>query len=449
MFRWRKRNEGFEWRDYVRTTILVRREQRRQRLKDVQAAAAAHVKDAGQRGLDAGVKGARAAGTGTWALLQAAAGASVSIAILAGRAIGRAVVAAAGGLAAVARQVGTPLGPILGPVLDYVREPKPSLVLKIVATLAGLGAAYRSWAFGFDGDAIFAAVLFAATAGLVLLAVLTDPYRRPARESLLTRLRAHEVTLPGDRRLSAATAGLAVLGLVAVATAVGTAAHFGAFDGSTQMAASRVTTTGALPARDPARLEGRAQAVTGDRLRIAGTLVALDGIEAPEAGQVCRRKGGTWRCGAAARDALAGLVRDRRTSCDVLDEDGAGVKRARCTAGGTDIAERLVRSGMVFATGGFLAPYAGFESDAAAEGKGLWAGDAERPQDYRDKRWDEAKRTAPDGCPIKGRIRSGARTYVLPWSPSYDSIKLSKARGERWFCSESEAQSAGWSPSAS
>src|SRR5690606_25796115 len=67
---WRKRNEGFEWRDYVRTTILVRREQRRKRLKDVQAAAAAHVKDASRRGLDAGVHGARSAGTGTWSGLK-------------------------------------------------------------------------------------------------------------------------------------------------------------------------------------------------------------------------------------------------------------------------------------------------------------------------------------------------------------------------------------------
>ena len=32
MFGWRKRNDGFEWREYVRTTILVRRRNRRERV---------------------------------------------------------------------------------------------------------------------------------------------------------------------------------------------------------------------------------------------------------------------------------------------------------------------------------------------------------------------------------------------------------------------------------
>jgi hypothetical protein len=98
----------------------------------------------------------------------------------------------------------------------------------------------------------------------------------------------------------------------------------------------------------------------------------------------------------------------------------------------------------VFATGGFLSRYASVESEAQTDKVGLWAGDIERPQDYRDKRWEEATRSAPEGCPIKGRIRSGARTYLLPWQPSYDSVKLSTAKGERWFCSENEAKAAGW-----
>ena len=39
MFGWRKRNQGFEWRQYVRTTILVRRQQRREKLDEVRQAA--------------------------------------------------------------------------------------------------------------------------------------------------------------------------------------------------------------------------------------------------------------------------------------------------------------------------------------------------------------------------------------------------------------------------
>ena len=48
MFFWRKRNEGFEWREYVRTTILVRRQERRQKLHDAKDAAVFGVKQAGR-----------------------------------------------------------------------------------------------------------------------------------------------------------------------------------------------------------------------------------------------------------------------------------------------------------------------------------------------------------------------------------------------------------------
>lgn len=455
---WRKRNEGFEWRDYVRTTILVRREQRRQRLKDVQAAAAAHVKDAGRRGLDAGIAGARNAGTGTWSGakltwsgLKTGAHALAALALRAGRTIGAAVAIAAVGLwtaaSTIARNVGKPLGPILDPVLALAREPKPNLALKIVAFLSGLGAVYRTWSFGFDNDAIVATVLFAITASLVLLAFLTDPRRERqahARENLLARLRDHEFELPGERRFSTGRgASLAVLALIAVA-AVGTAAYHVMPSFSVAGLGPAPVTTSALPDTDPLKLEGRAVAVAGDTLRINGTRILLDGVEAPEATQSCQRsKGGTWRCGAAAKDALASLVRGRRISCDILGEEETA-KRARCYVGGADIAERLVSNGNVFADGGFWSSYASAEGEAQIRKVGLWSGEAERPQDYRDKLWEEATRTAPEGCPIKGPIRSGARTYILPWAPSYKKIRLRESRGERWFCSESEAEAAGW-----
>lgn len=50
------------------------------------------------------------------------------------------------------------------------------------------------------------------------------------------------------------------------------------------------------------------------------------------------------------------------------------------------------------------------------------------------------------GCDIKGNINSaGAKIYHTPASPSYAATKIDKP-GERWFCSEVEAQQAGWRP---
>ena len=48
MFGWRRRKDGFEWHKYVRTTILVRREQRRQRFDDARQAAVESLKEAQQ-----------------------------------------------------------------------------------------------------------------------------------------------------------------------------------------------------------------------------------------------------------------------------------------------------------------------------------------------------------------------------------------------------------------
>src|SRR5688572_30650039 len=48
------------------------------------------------------------------------------------------------------------------------------------------------------------------------------------------------------------------------------------------------------------------------------------------------------------------------------------------------------------------------------------------------------------GCLIKGNISKNGRIYHMPRSPSYDSTIIDKSTGERWFCTEQEAQAAGW-----
>ena len=47
-------------------------------------------------------------------------------------------------------------------------------------------------------------------------------------------------------------------------------------------------------------------------------------------------------------------------------------------------------------------------------------------------------------CRIKGNVnRKGERIYHLPGEPGYAAINMSKP-GARWFCSEDEANAAGW-----
>jgi hypothetical protein len=68
------------------------------------------------------------------------------------------------------------------------------------------------------------------------------------------------------------------------------------------------------------------------------------------------------------------------------------------------VGAELVRQGYVFADGSFLARYGSQEREAREAKAGLWSGDAERPAAYRAKLWLEAKRRAPEGCPIKGQV---------------------------------------------
>src|SRR5262249_19206926 len=133
-----------------------------------------------------------------------------------------------------------------------------------------------------------------------------------------------------------------------------------------------------------------------------------------------------------------------RVSCSLSGSDAGGRTLGRCTAAQKDVAAELVRQGHVFAEGGILARYAGEEREARAAKAGMWGGDVERPADDRAKLWEDAKRRSPDGCPIKGQVSGAGRFYVLPWSPDYERARVQSGRGERWFCSEQEALSAGF-----
>ena len=52
-------------------------------------------------------------------------------------------------------------------------------------------------------------------------------------------------------------------------------------------------------------------------------------------------------------------------------------------------------------------------------------------------------------CVIKGNItKSYTKDYFLPGCPNYKRVKIDTRKGEQYFCSEEEAQEAGWERSA-
>jgi hypothetical protein len=99
---------------------------------------------------------------------------------------------------------------------------------------------------------------------------------------------------------------------------------------------------------------------------------------------------------------------------------------------------------MVFANGGLMSGFGAIEQEARNQKIGIWRGESDRPADHRAKTWAAAQRAAPGGCPIKGQLVGADKRYVLPGSRDYDRVRIRPAKGERWFCTEQEAQAAGW-----
>jgi len=51
----------------------------------------------------------------------------------------------------------------------------------------------------------------------------------------------------------------------------------------------------------------------------------------------------------------------------------------------------------------------------------------------------------PPGCTIKGNINSsGVKIYHMPGQRYYEQTVIDPSRGERWFCTEQEAEANGW-----
>lgn len=192
-------------------------------------------------------------------------------------------------------------------------------------------------------------------------------------------------------------------------------------------------------------VQGRATVLSGDTVRLGDKTIKLTGIEAPDKAQSCSRSGNRrWKCGEAATDALRDKIRSRSVTCQPEGSDAGGRISARCTAGGEDVAAAMVREGYAFSSGGLFARYGSQESEARQKKAGLWAGEAERPADWRARRWDEAKKRSPSGCPIKGQVTSSGRVYLMPGMAEYERARVRTSRGERWFCSEDEARNAGF-----
>lgn len=142
------------------------------------------------------------------------------------------------------------------------------------------------------------------------------------------------------------------------------------------------------PSDPKAALEGEADVRDGDTLVVSGTRVRLWGVDTPELDQVCHDGRREVRCGEAARRALRERVAGERLRCEPEGSDRYNRVVARCQVKrtGEDLGTFLVASGLAFAYRSITKAYVDEEERARREGRGLFAGAAEPPWEWRKKK---------------------------------------------------------------
>jgi len=185
--------------------------------------------------------------------------------------------------------------------------------------------------------------------------------------------------------------------------------------------------------------------IDGDTIEIEGGVkVRLIGIDAPETVhpekpvECFGREASTKN-----RELIEG--REVRLEKDVSETDKYGRLLRYVYVNGLFVNEYLVRNGYAHAVTyppdvKYQEQLRQAEQEAREERKGLWA------QGVCVALTPEAKSVTTTGCVIKGNISytTGEKIYHLPECPSYEKTSINEEKGERWFCTEDEAITAGW-----
>lgn len=172
--------------------------------------------------------------------------------------------------------------------------------------------------------------------------------------------------------------------------------------------------------------------IDGDTVGLAnGEKVRLIGIDSPESGQPYYTE---------VKNKLRELVEGKEVLLekDVGDRDKYGRLVRYIWLGTTLINLEMVKQG--YSKSYTYPPDVKYQTQILAAEKearekqlGLWGAISTQPK------------ASTGQCPIKGNIsRKGEKIYHIPGGAFYDKTVIDESRGERWFCSEGEAQVAGW-----
>jgi endonuclease YncB( thermonuclease family) len=192
-------------------------------------------------------------------------------------------------------------------------------------------------------------------------------------------------------------------------------------------------------------LTAAAFVVDGDTLQIGGHVFNLQGIDAPELGQLCYQDSRWNHCGITAAFELKKLLDfDKPLRCEAAPGDPRALV---CHAGSVNVAVVLLKAGYAVAASDANVAYQEAEKSAREGNLGLWHMSFASPWDWRHGRRlpgaDAAAGAKP--CPVRGVVEAeGRKIYYVPTDSDYKRITVDIEKGGRYFCSDAEARAAGW-----
>ena len=188
--------------------------------------------------------------------------------------------------------------------------------------------------------------------------------------------------------------------------------------------------------------------IDGDSVQIGAEVFDLDGIDAPELGQICLNGSVPWHCGLDAAYALIKRFVFDPPSCRML-EPVAGQERKRrrviCMTGGLPAAMVLLEDGYAAVLETAMSDYQRAQQQARRASLGIWRGKYIEPVKWREGiRLAEEAGHGPE-CPVKtaGPAKGGG-TFYVPFDPEFVSLKVSSSSDGQCFGSEEAAGQAGY-----